>query len=76
MKNTLRLRKYVVQERETGTILDDANTLEQAEEIVRAFEEADKNEGNYTEDYYEIVTREQLKEELPASLNEFVDINE
>lgn len=66
MEYILKLRKYVIQDKETGTIYDDANTKEGAQEIVRLFEEIDDNEGYLKEGVYEIVTRDQLREDLPA----------
>jgi len=67
MKHILELRKFVVQDKKTGTIFDDADTIEKAEEIVQFFEKIDEEGGNFKEESYEIVTRDQLREELPSN---------
>ena len=45
---------WVVCDRECGNIIEYTETLEEAELVVRDYEEIDKAEGNYTPDFYEI----------------------
>lgn len=49
------MAKYIIRERETGLIIEVVTTRKEAEEIVQKYEEGDKKEGNYTEDFYEII---------------------
>lgn len=53
--------KYIIQDRESGTVIEEVNTLEEAKAIVEKYETEDKAEGNFEEDFYEIVC---LKYEL------------
>jgi|JI10StandDraft_1071094.scaffolds.fasta_scaffold254518_2 hypothetical protein len=46
---------FVIQDREAGNIIDEFESLELAQEALNEYEEEDKNDGNYTEDFYEIV---------------------
>lgn len=46
--------KYVVRDRETGTMIEETTSYEQAEKIVEEFKEQDKAEGNYVDNFYEI----------------------
>lgn len=47
---------YIIRDREAGNEIARFNSLAEAEQELRAYEEADKNEGTFTEDFYEIVT--------------------
>lgn len=47
---------YIIRDREAGNEIARFSSLAEAEQELRAYEEADKNEGNFTEDFYEIVT--------------------
>lgn len=47
--------KYIIRDREAGNIIDRFNTLAEAEAELRAYEEADKKDGIFEEDFYEIV---------------------
>jgi len=51
------MKKYVIQDREAGNIIDEFETLEQAEKKFQEFEEMDVKEGVYTPNFYEIVVR-------------------
>ncbi len=48
--------KYIIRDRETGTEIDEFDTYEEAENELIRYEEIDKNDGNYTIDFYEIVS--------------------
>lgn len=45
---------YKVQDRETGTVIEDGLTLEEARVILREFETEDRADGTYTPGFYEI----------------------
>ena len=45
---------WKIQDREAGTIIEECLTYEEAKAILAGFEETDKKEGTYTEDFYEI----------------------
>lgn len=45
---------YIVRDRETGTPIEWTATREEAEKILEKFEETDRKEGTFTEDFYEI----------------------
>lgn len=49
--------KYIVQERVTGTFIDEFDTLADAESAVSTLELADMNCGYYMPDLYEIITK-------------------
>ena len=49
--------KYIVADREAGNVIDEFNTLEEAEKRLEEFEEMDKEDGIYTEGFYEIIIR-------------------
>ena len=47
---------YVIRDREAGNIIDDSfKTIEEAEKMVEEYEREDKTEGNYVENFYEVV---------------------
>jgi hypothetical protein len=48
-------KTYRIQDREAGNSFETGLTLEKAQELLAMFEEEDKQEGTYTEDFYEIV---------------------
>lgn len=49
--------QYVIRDRETGNIITWADSLEEAEYDVEDFEECDRIDGTYTENFYEVVRR-------------------
>lgn len=49
------MKKYIIQDREAGNVIEETDTLEQAERVVERYEEDDISEGTYTPDFYEIV---------------------
>lgn len=46
---------YAIQDRETGTRIDIFGTLEEAERVLKEYENDDMKDGVYTPDFYEIV---------------------
>ena len=52
--------KYIIRDRETGTEIDEFDTYEEAKNELIRYEEIDKNDGNYTIDFYEIVCDSEL----------------
>lgn len=49
------MNKYKTACKETGTTIDEFNTLEQAEQAISDYEQEDKANGCYTPDFYTIV---------------------
>lgn len=49
------IKYYIIRERETGEIIEYLDTIEQAIKKVNDYEEEDKFDNLFTEDYYEIV---------------------
>ena len=47
---------YIIRDRETGTEIEEAKTYSEAFQIVMQYESEDKKNGDYTEDFYEIIT--------------------
>lgn len=47
--------KYTIRDRECGWEIDTFNTYEEARQEIDRYEAADKADGTYTEDFYEIV---------------------
>ena len=47
--------KFKITDTETGTLIDVADTMKEAKEIVAEYELIDKREGTYTPEFYEIV---------------------
>ena len=49
--------RYVIRDSEAGNEIEGRNTLKEAEEILKEYEEIDKEENIYTEGFYEIYDR-------------------
>lgn len=47
--------KYIIRDREAGNEISEHDTLIDATEALAFYEEIDKSEGTYTENFYEIV---------------------
>lgn len=45
---------YVVRDREAGNVITQFETMEEAQKELEKYEEQDKKDGTYTEDFYEI----------------------
>lgn len=52
------MKRYIIQDTETGTFIDEYDSLPAAEQALRLYEEQDREENCYTPDFYEIVERE------------------
>ena len=48
---------YKIIDREAGNIIEQAETIKQAQEIIAEYEAADKRDGTYTPDFYEILNK-------------------
>ena len=49
------MKTFKIQDREAGNFIEGGLSYEEAVEQVRSHESEDKNDGNYTVDFYEIV---------------------
>lgn len=47
---------YIIRDKEAGNEIARFNSLAEAEQELKTYEETDKNEGTFTEDFYEIVS--------------------
>ena len=61
--------KYIIQERSTGTLMSDFNSLEQAKIELKLYELYDHKDGIYSPDSYEIVEIEEKQKKLNKQLN-------
>lgn len=50
--------KIYTADKETGTFIDEFNTIEEAIAAIAEYETADKADGVYEEDFYDIVNEE------------------
>ena len=55
------MKKYVTRDREAGNIIEYFNTKEEAEQAIEEYEKADKAEGIYEPDFYEVAELEMMK---------------
>ena len=53
---------YVIIDKEAGNIIEQAETIEQAQQIIAEYEAADKNDGTYTPDFYAIKEKSDQEE--------------
>ena len=51
------MNNYIIRDKETGNIIEETATYEEAKKIIIDYENEDKKEGNYTPDFYEIVKK-------------------
>ena len=49
------MKNYIIRDREAGNIIDTFNTIEEAKNQLEIWENEDKKDGSYTENFYEIV---------------------
>jgi hypothetical protein len=49
------MKNYTIRDREAGNVIDTFTSLEEAKKELKKFEEQDKTDGSYTEDFYEII---------------------
>ena len=47
-------KKFIVQDKETGTVIEKVESLELAKELIKKYEDEDKKNEIYEEDFYEI----------------------
>lgn len=47
--------KYIIRDKEAGNVIAEFNTLNEAEQKLREYEEEDKQDGIYEPDFYEII---------------------
>ena len=52
------MKRIYTANRETGTIIDEFNTIEEAMAAIEKYEIEDMNEGVYEDDFYDIVDEE------------------
>lgn len=50
-----KMKKYLIQDREAGNVIEECDTLEEAEKVLADYEAEDEKDGTYTPDFYEIV---------------------
>lgn len=48
------MKKYIIQDREAGNVIDEFDTIEAAEKCLAEYEEQDRADGTFTQDFYEI----------------------
>jgi len=63
----------IIRDRETGTLIDEFATVEEARVELQKYEEQDKADGTYEEDFYELIELEDLSDmpfELTGDLKE------
>lgn len=46
---------YIIQDKEAGNLVDEFGTLDEAEKALSGYEQEDKNSGEYSTDFYEIL---------------------
>jgi len=51
------MKKYIIQDSETGTFIDQFNTYQEALTELQKYENEDKQDGIFTPDFYEIVEK-------------------
>lgn len=47
-------------DKETGTFIEKVETIDQGLDLIREYEEEDKNDGTYTPDFYDIVNERHM----------------
>ena len=52
---------YTIRDREAGNKIDSFDTMEEAMETLKAYEEEDRKDGSYTENFYEIIEEPQTR---------------
>lgn len=63
------MKKFKIQERGTGTLINEFNSLEQAKIELKLYELYDHKDGIYVPDAYEIVENQPKKIKLTKQLN-------
>lgn len=58
------MKKFIIQDREAGNVIEKFKTLQEAKNKLQEYEEQDKAEGIFEENFYEIVKEiEELENE-------------
>ena len=52
------MKKIYTADKETGTFIEECNSIEEAKELIAQYEEQDKINNVYEEDFYAIVDEE------------------
>ena len=52
------MKKFYTVDKETYTIIDEFKTVEEAIKAIKKYEEEDKQEKNYNENYYDVIDNE------------------
>lgn len=63
------MKKFKIQSKETGALMNEFNSLEQAKIELKLYELYDHKDGIYSPDSYEIVEIEQKQKKLNKQLN-------
>lgn len=53
-----KIMKLYVSDKETGTFIEEVKTIEDGKKLISQYEETDKADGTYTENFYDIVDEE------------------
>lgn len=56
--------KMYTADRETGTFIEEIDNVAEGLKLIEEYEEEDKKEGTYTEDFYDIVDENHVSVEL------------
>lgn len=64
-------KNFIIRDREAGNVIDSFNTLEEAQRELSIYEENDREEGIYKDDFYEIVLNPEV---LTQIANHFVEL--
>lgn len=52
------MKKFYIADKETYTIIDEFKTVEDAIKAIKKYEEEDKQEKNYSENFYDVIDNE------------------
>lgn len=63
------MKKFKIQSKETGALMNEFNSLEQAKIELKLYELYDHKDGIYNPDSYEIIEIEQKQKKLIKQLN-------
>ena len=50
--------KLYVSDRETGTFIDEVESVDEGLKLIEEYETTDREDGNYTPDFYDVVNEE------------------
>ena len=53
------MKSYIIRDAEAGNYITDATSYEEAEKIIKQFEEEDRADDNYSDNAYEIVVADE-----------------